>query len=173
MDEQNLEQQTPQTEAENNQYIEAIRELKLNSVSREQYDKLAQENKTLVKALVEGEQLTTVSENPYRNPEEIRQELWGHNGRTGLSQCEYLEKCLELREACIDTGEGDPFVFNGYFKKPTRDDYETAQHTAEVYRECLDYANGNDQTLITELQRRMNDTPMANAIYNNNNTKRR
>ena len=94
MDEQILEQ-TPQAEADNNnQYIEAIRELKLNSVSRERYDKLAQENKTLVKALVEGDQLTTVSENPYRSPEEIRQELWGHNGRTNLSQCEYLEKCL-------------------------------------------------------------------------------
>lgn len=53
-----LTNQTEQIETqqnENQQYIDAIRDLKANTVSKERYDKLMEENKNLLNSLVNGE----------------------------------------------------------------------------------------------------------------------
>ena len=56
---------------------------------------------------------------------------------------------------------------------PTQESYISAQKTADIYRECLDYANGNSQVFINELQRRMVDNPIANMNSAYNKTNRR
>lgn len=46
---------------ENQQYIDAIRDLKANSVSKDRYDKLMEENKNLLNSLVNGEVVATAA----------------------------------------------------------------------------------------------------------------
>ena len=46
---------------ENQQYIDAIRDLKANTVSKDRYNKLMEENKNLLNSLVNGEQLAAAN----------------------------------------------------------------------------------------------------------------
>ena len=50
---ENEEQKTQTEQMDNSQYIEAIGELKKNSVPREKFDKLMEENKQLLKTITE------------------------------------------------------------------------------------------------------------------------
>ena len=165
MEDQNIIQDPQVVEPDNNQYISAIRDLKANSVSREQYERLKGENAALLQSLIDGNQITPVADEALKTSAEIRKEIWC--GEPIRSQTEYVSKLLELREAVLREGESDPFVFSGHMVQPTRESYETAQRTADVYRECLDIAQGNDLVFAKEIELRLNDTPMANNIYNN------
>lgn len=46
---------------ENQQYIDAIRDLKANTVSKDRYNKLMEENKNLLNSLVNGESVATAA----------------------------------------------------------------------------------------------------------------
>lgn len=78
-----------------------------------------------------------------------------------------VEKALEFRERVLEETGQDCFVNVSKHSIPTEESYRNAQKTADIYRECLDYANGDNKVFINELQRRMIDTPMAN-IRNTN-----
>ena len=55
---ENLTSVSQQTEVNDSiDYIEAIKEMKQNSVTRESYDKLKSENKQLLDALVNGKEI--------------------------------------------------------------------------------------------------------------------
>lgn len=46
---------------ENQQYIDAIRDLKANTVSKDRYNKLMEENKNLLNSLVNGESVAAAA----------------------------------------------------------------------------------------------------------------
>ena len=58
MQDENLKRDEEEV-VDNTNYIDAIKDLKQNSVSKEKYDALAAENKKLVDALVNGEEIET------------------------------------------------------------------------------------------------------------------
>ena len=66
----------------------------------------------------------------------------------------------------------DCFVANNYNVKPTEQAYIDAQKTADIYQECLGYANGDKKILVNEVQRRMLENPLGVMVntknYNNN-----
>lgn len=145
------------------QYINAIQELRNNTVSKELYNKVVQENNSLINTLTTGGTVVADGNLPKKKTsEECRQALWGKN--PPKTQCEYVERALELRQAVLEETGEDCFVPKGHHLQPSPQAYESGERTARIYRECLDYANGDDEVFINELNRRMVDSPMANII---------
>lgn len=139
-------------------YLAAIKELKQNSVGREEYEKLKAENKKLIDAVVngqpgqEGQQVVVHTEEDINR---LRNELF--NSDKELSNLDYVSKALELREALMENGKPDPFIPVGKQISPTREDIEIAEKVAQVYKECIEYAEGDSQMFTNELMRRTKD----------------
>ena len=134
-------------------YLAAIKELKQNSVDRSEYDKLKAENKKLLDSIVNGQTVEVESGPKYREVGEIRDELF--NGEH--NNLEYITLALELRNTLIAKGEPDPFLPAGKQISPTREDIEAAERCAQVYQECVDYAEGDSALFTQELMRRTKD----------------
>ena len=139
-------------------YISAINEIKANSVDKAAYDKLKQENKQLIDALVNGGQVDVSAQNQPIDIKQLRKELYSSNSQE-LSNLDYITKTLQLRNALIENGEKDPFLPYGKNIMPDEDDIKKANQAAEILQECVDIANGNNDAFTTELQRRMVDPP--------------
>lgn len=139
-------------------YLAAIKELKQNSVGREEYEKLKAENKKLIDAVVNGQPGQEAQQVVVHTEDDInrlRNELF--NSEKELSNLDYVSKALELREALMENGKPDPFIPVGKQISPTREDIEIAEKVAQVYKECIDYAEGDSQMFTNELMRRTKD----------------
>lgn len=139
---------------ENVDYLEAINTLKENTVPKEQYSKLREENKRLLEALVNGEQIEVETETPV-DVAELRKSLF--NGDKELSNLEYVTKALELRKALIEKGERDPFLPVGNQITDTAEMISKAQNVADVLQECVDFAQGDSGIFTAQLQRILKD----------------
>ena len=141
---------------DNTDYIAAINELKQNSVDRSKYDQLKAENKRLLDSLVNGQQLPEQSPVQKPNIDDLRKKLFDKDKE--LSNLEYCETALELRNALIENGEPDPFLPYGKKIVPTEEDIAAAGRVAKTMQECIDYAEGDSQAFTNELMRRTVDT---------------
>ena len=142
-------------------YLAAIKELKQNSVDRSEYDKLRAENKRLIDAVVNGQpgqEEQVVVKHSKEQIDDLRNELF--NSPRELNNLEYVTKAMELREALMENGEPDPFLPVGKQISPTRDDLEGAEKVAQVYKECIDYAEGDSEVFTNELMRRTRDVKL-------------
>ena len=142
-------------------YLAAIKELKEKSVDRSEYDKLRAENKKLIDAVVNGQpgqEETAVSKHSKEQIDELRNDLF--NSPKELNNLEYVTKAMELREALMENGEPDPFLPVGKQISPTRDDIEGAEKVAQVYKECIEYAEGDSEVFTNELMRRTRDVKL-------------
>ena len=142
-------------------YLAAIKELKQNSVDRSEYDKLRAENKKLIDAVVNGQpgqEEPAVSKHSKEQIDELRNDLF--NSPKELNNLEYVTKAMELREALMENGEPDPFLPVGKQISPTRDDLEGAEKVAQVYKECIEYAEGDSEVFTNELMRRTRDVKL-------------
>ena len=142
-------------------YLAAIKELKQNSVDRSEYDKLRAENKKLIDAVVNGQsgqEEPVFSKHSKEQIDDLRNELF--NSPKELNNLEYVTKAMELREALMENGEPDPFLPVGKQISPTRDDLEGAEKVAQVYKECIDYAEGDSEVFTNELMRRTRDVKL-------------
>lgn len=145
-------------------YISAINEIKANSVSREQYEKLQSEKRELLNALIDGGQVTNIEETPKKTIEEMRKELFSKEAaEKGMTNLEFVTKSLELRDAIIKSGGTDPFLPVGRGIEITRDDYDAAEFTAQQFKECIDIADGNSEVFTAELMRRTVDNGIPTA----------
>ena len=129
-------------------YIEAIKEIKQNSVDREAYNKLREENKRLLNSLVNGESVDVKKEEPV-NIDELRDKLFNKES----TNLEYISNALKLREELMKQGNPDPFLPAGKNIIPTEEDIKTADRVAKVLQECVDYADGDSNVFTNELQR--------------------
>ena len=142
-------------------YLAAIKELKENSVDRSEYDKLRAENKKLIDAVVNGQpgqEEQVVVKHSKEQIDDLRNELF--NSPRELNNLEFITKAMELREALMENGEPDPFLPVGKQISPTRDDIEGAEKVAQVYKECIDYAEGDSEVFTNELMRRTRDVKL-------------
>ena len=142
-------------------YLAAIKELKENSVNRSEYEKLRAENKKLIDTVVNGlpgQEEQVVVKHSKEQIDDLRNELF--NSPRELTNLEYVTKAMELREALIENGEPDPFLPVGKQISPTRDDLEGAEKVAQVYKECIEYAEGDSEVFTNELMRRTRDVKL-------------
>ena len=157
---------TPENENENvavvedntNDYIAQIKNLKENSVSKDDYDKLRADNKRLIDALANGTNIESKVEpkiSAVENINNLRSKLFGKGNN--LSNLEYCDTALQLREALIENGARDPFLPFGHNVVITESDNESANRVATVLKECIDYADGDSDIFTNELQRRTVD----------------
>ena len=157
---------TPENENENvvtvedntNDYIAQIKNLKENSVSKDDYNKLKADNKKLIDALANGTQMDGVVEpkvSAVDKINELRTKLFSKGGN--LNNLDYCKTAVELRDALIENGDKDPFLPFGHNVVATDSDYETANRVATIMKECIDYADGDSDIFTNELQRRTVD----------------
>lgn len=142
-------------------YLAAIKELKQNSVDRSEYEKLRAENKKLIDTVVNGlpgQEEQVVVKHSKEQIDDLRNDLF--NSPRELNNLEFITKTMELREALMENGEPDPFLPVGKQISPTRDDIEGAEKVAQVYKECIEYAEGDSEVFTNELMRRTRDVKL-------------
>lgn len=149
------------------EYIDQINELKRTSVSRTEYDKIKEENRTLLSNLVNGTTSVVAEEAPAEREslDELRNRVF-NNPKNDL---EYVAGILEIRDRVMENGGADPFVNDNGRYQATNEDYMEAENTAQGLRHCVEVANGDNQVFIQEITRIMRETP----ISPNNKSKRR
>ena len=141
-----------------NDYIAQIKNLKENSVSRDDYDKLKADNKKLIDALANGTPINDKVESKISAVEkinELRSKLFSKG--SNLDNLEYCKTAVELRDALIENGDKDPFLPFGHNVIATESDIETANRVATIMKDCIDYADGDSDIFTNELQRRTVD----------------
>ena len=151
-------------------YIDQINNLKENTVPKEKYEKLKADNKKLLESLIKGEQLPIP---PQEKPkiEEMRKKLL--NPGKQLTNLEYIENLLALREAILEEGGHDPFVATptrGY--TPPQESYDAAEQAALLFQHCIEYADGDSSLFTSELQRYLVDPVGIPRPVNRNNIRR-
>lgn len=157
MQEENKEVLEKRTEAEldNSDYIEAIKTLKETTVDKGTYDALRSENKKLLQALVNGEEIEPQNKVLSEDIETLRHDILHNDSLTNL---EYWDKVLKLRSALLKRGDEDPFVPQGQKINATAADYATAEKVATIMQEMVDNAEGDPNVFLNEYQRRVKDT---------------
>ena len=131
--------------------VQAINELKQNSVSKEDYNKVVAEKNKYLKALIDGNQVAEVQNKEPVDIDGLRKELF--SGEKDLTNLEYVKKALELRNALIERDGVDIFVGRGSKLTPTDEDYEAAQRVADGFQQCIDVAQGDSEIFTRELMR--------------------
>ena len=148
-------------ESSNVELAKALKELKENSVSKEDYEKLQNENKELVYQIFNGD---GGAGNGQPTPEKVdikvlREELYGPKG-ADLSNLDFWKKTLKLRSAVIEQEGYDPFLPHGSKIKPSEEDVERANAVAETVQKCIDDAKDNSEVFTALLQAEtVNDSP--------------
>ena len=137
-------------------YLDTINELKASTVSKTLYDKLKGENKKLLNALANGEQVDIPKEEK-ESIEDLRKKLFKKDGN--LSNLEYTETALKLRKALIEKGERDPFLPYGEKTTVSSDMIDKANRVAEGLQYCVDQADGDSMMFTSYLQKITKDTP--------------
>ena len=146
-------------------YIDTINDLKQNTVSKEKYNQLLEEKKGLIDALKNGNQYN-VPEEEKVDIEQLRKDLFQNN--KPLTNLEYVSKSLQLRNAILEQEGVDIFMPNGHKYQYDPDDQEKANYVAQMFQECIDYADGDSQLFTQELMRRTkDDSPMQKAKNKN------
>ena len=136
-------------------YIAEIQKLRANTVSLDDYNRLKADNKKLINALATGEGVATAAPEPEKNINDLRNKLLKEG--SNLSNLEYVKTAVDLRDALIAQGQKDPFLPYGEGVIPTAEDVECANRVANIYKECIEYADGDPDIFTSELQRRTVD----------------
>lgn len=135
-------------------YINEIQRLKETTVSKEDYQKLKDDNKKLIEALANGETTIEGKVEPKVEPIEkiqnLRKELFG-SASNSMNDLEMVSKMLELRKEIIDNGGTDPFLPKGHKVRITDNDKECANRVARVLTECVQDAEGSNRRFMSNV----------------------
>lgn len=136
-------------------YIKVINDLKKTTVSKDQYNKLKEENERLLDSLINGDSIHVDKDKPV-DINDLRKTLFNDTGKT-MTNLEYVSTALKLRSALIAAGEKDPFLPHGDKVSITPDQIDAAEQAAQVFQECVNFADGDSGIFTAELQRRTKD----------------
>ena len=157
------QQQGDSGKSSDTDYVAAIKELKANSVPKEEYDRVLARERELLDAYLNGGKMEdddNKTQEKRESVEELREELFG--GEQKLNNLEYVTKAMKLREELIERGDRDPFLPVTISGLPTADDIAKAEQCAQVYQECIDIAAGDPEVFNRELMRRVVDVNLPN-----------
>jgi hypothetical protein len=156
MAEQELELQ--QQEQEEESAADIINELRANSVPKQKYDRIVEENRKLMRSLANGEQIEVKApEKP--DIAELDKALYTDDVQH-LSDLEMISKTLELRKALIDETGEDIFIPVGKRFAPEDNDIAQAEKVADVFQQCVDAADGDSYKFVRLLDDRIMDVPL-------------
>ena len=129
-------------------YIEEIKKLKESTVSKEEFDKLLQENKKLIGALVDGKNLPVEAVNVKTKNDYLKV-----LNDSDASNLEYCKAALGMRDLVLQEKGIDIFLPTN----ATLEDRAKAEAVAKTMQEAIDYADGDSALFTQELQRRTVD----------------
>lgn len=154
---ENINERNEELEVEDmtQDYLTAIKELKQNSVDKQKYIDLRNENKKLLDAVVNGQLVEKPNVEKKANLDELRKNVFQNDHQTNL---EYIDNVLKLRTALIESGQEDPFVPQGSKVNATQADYDRANKVARILQEMVDESEGDPAVFLNEYQRRVKDT---------------
>ncbi len=140
----------------NQHYISALNDMKKNSVSKAEHERVVNENRMLTEALVNGSAVdNTQPIEDSRDINEVREVLFGGES---LSNLEYAKNVLELRDLELKSGNPDPFLPSGKNVVPSFEDETKAQNVADALKHAIEYSDGDSALFTQELQRITVDT---------------
>ena len=150
-----------------NNYIETINEMKKNTVSKDLYAQLKEENKQLLNTIVNGnynidEDSDGKGEEEPVNLDALRKEMFSGN----CSNLKYAEDALKLREEILKKDNVDIFLPHGQHIQPTKEDVESVQNVVNLLQHCVDEADGDSSIFTLELQKYLSDPIVAKASKN-------
>ena len=125
-------------------------------MSKEDYEKLQEENKKLANTIANG--LTVQPKEEPKKAEVDINELRKNFLKENQSNLEYAENVLALRNALMEKNpDDDPFLPKGHNINATEQDKIDAQNVADVLEQCIELADGNSDAFTIALQNRMVD----------------
>ena len=140
-------------------YLTTIQEMQKNSVRKDEYDKLHNENKRLLEMVVNGE---TIEQN---NLPSIDYNAEGHKlifGETKHTNLDYVKKALEVRDAALKDNVNINMPF-GPKAQYTENDIEQTEYIARKLQEAVDKADGDPSTFNFLLDQMLVDNLPAKA----------
>lgn len=166
-DEKNSVSQSDEVEIDTtNNYIQTINEMKKNSVPKDLYAQLQEENKQLLNTIANGgyntgDEEEQVKEEPV-DLDALRKEMFSGN----CSNLKYCEDALKLREEILKKENKDIFLPHGSHISPTKEDVESVKNVVSCLQHCIDEADGDSNIFTLELQKLLNDPIVAKATKN-------
>lgn len=136
-------------------YLDTINELKQNTVSKEKYEKILEENRQLLSNIVNGVENTKKEEKKV-DLNSLRKTLISPNS----TDLEIVKSALELRKEIMKNGGKDPFLPNSSNFQATNYEKERSEQIANIFQKCIETADGNNSVFINELNRITIDSPM-------------
>lgn len=156
MSEEEREQQNPDNDPEMtaSEYINQINNLRENTVSREEYERIKNDNRELAKALINGTGANIPGiTKPENKPDldDLRKKLFTKKSKNDL---EYFTNLLALRDGVMADGQPDPFLpINREFRATAQDEAD-AERIATQIKEAIEYADGDPAVFSNDLRRR-------------------
>lgn len=148
------QEQEAKRESDAEGYIESIKQLKANSVPKDDYEKLKKENKSLLSALIDGKVTPEVEKaldrqkEPGTDVNKLRERLFSPD--SNLSNLEFVRTTLELRKALMEKDGPEADIFLGKFdpsiaRSPAEmaEEMQLADDTAKKLQEVVDASNGD------------------------------
>lgn len=130
--------------------LEALKEMRQNYVPKTDYEKVVKEKNDYFKALVNGDTIEQKVEEKV-DVNELRKDLFSED--SNLTNLDFAENALKLREEIINTEGKDIFCPYGKHISPQDSDYVDAQRVADGLQHCIDIADGNPDIFRNELYR--------------------
>ena len=156
MSEEEREQQNPDNDPgmTASEYINQINNLRENTVSREEYERIKNDNRELAKALINGTGanipgITKPEEKP--DLDDLRKKLFTKKSKNDL---EYFTNLLALRDGVMADGQPDPFLPINREFRATAQDKADAERIATQIKEAIEYADGDPAVFSNDLRRR-------------------
>jgi hypothetical protein len=139
-----------------NEYVKQLEEIKKNTVSRSEYDRVVSENSRLIKGL--AEQSNAEPDADKSNPVDLKKlaEDFLKNGKD-MTNLQYIESMLEIRDEAMKQGYKDPFLPTGSHVMIDDQMVEKAQHVADAFEDCIESAEGDSGLFTAHLQRILKD----------------
>lgn len=144
----------PEENQQEESMVDIITELRANTVPKDKYEKLEEDNRKLMKALANGETIQ-VEAPKTPNIEELRKEFLDFENKTDL---QIAQNTLNLRNALLEAGEADIFLPNGKTAEITDQDVIDAQRVADLLQYSIDQSNGDSRIFSATLESKLVDT---------------
>ena len=157
---------TATTNNDYNYYIDEITKLKNSTVGKTEFEKLQAENKRLVETLATRKPVEQEAEKPV--PKDLNK-LWKEFGQIKQGDCAIWSKALEIRDESIKQEGYDPFTSPDKTLSQNPNEIQAYAQVAEVVKDCLEKAHGNDDVFISNLKAATYDDPNLVMYLNSKN----
>lgn len=134
--------------------VAQLADIRANTVSKDEYEKVVKDRKDLWKALVEGQSVDSNSSNSQlRKSMDIANDIRGG----GYDARRFVELACEYREAILAESKGkyDPFRFHGYDAQLSDADEANIDAVENVLEEMKEFKDADDDRWYSEWTMRL------------------